>query len=102
MRKFELAMMGVANLEQSQPEAAVLVDLQCWSKITYLFGFTGPEIMFFCLHDPMVNEYLPDLEPIKVHVHLLDEQLQPIAPSFLNGKRQLTVLLSSKITLKAL
>lgn len=49
--------------------AMFLVDQQCWSKITYTFGLLGPEIMLFAQQDPMLGVHMPDLEPVKVHVH---------------------------------
>ena len=49
--------------------AMVLVDQTCWFKLTYVFGLLGPEIMLHAALEKMLGAYIPDLEPIKVHVH---------------------------------
>ena len=55
--------------------------------------------MFFCHMDPMLNDYMPDLEPIKVHVHMFDGQLNKLKV-FANETMQM--LISRKMTVKAL
>ncbi len=56
--------------------SAILIDQQCWFKITSYFGLVGPEIMFFCHKDPMLDAFMPDLEPFKATIHMFDNKLQ--------------------------
>ena len=59
----------------------ILVGQQCWSKITYLYGLIGPEVMFFCNKDPITKKWMPDLEQTTVKVRQID------ASDLLNGKQ---------------
>lgn len=34
----------------------------------------GPEILFFCQYDPLLNKHIPDLDPINLKVRILDMQ----------------------------
>lgn len=98
-RKFEAAMGGTDEPVAINCDEAILVDQLCWLKITSYFGLLGPEIMFFSHKDPMIDEYMPDLEPIKVSIHMFDERLKRIKV-FSNDSMQM--LISRKLTVKQL
>jgi len=53
--------------------------------------------MFFGNKDPMVGEYMPDLEPIKATIHMFDERLKRMKV-FSNDSMQM--LLSRRLTVK--
>lgn len=46
-----------------------LIDYKAWCKITYNFGIIGPEILFFCQENGIINHFqMPDLEPISISI----------------------------------
>ena len=59
---------NILNLDDPSEEDQLpikLIDYKAWCKITYYFGVIGPEILFFCQENGIINQFqMPDLEPI--------------------------------------
>jgi hypothetical protein len=65
-------------MPNTENTAIKLINQQCWSKITYIFGQKGPEIMFFCKQDPITKQFMPDLEPVKIYLRQFDSGLNEL------------------------
>ena len=55
--------------------------------------------MFFCHKDPIINQSMPDLEPILATIHMFDERLKRMKV-FTNDSIKMPI--SRKLTVKSL
>lgn len=67
--------LGGTKAFEDDNEGILLVNQNCWRKITYNFSKLGPEILFFCQKDQLTDCYMPDLEPISVNIRQFDHDL---------------------------